>query len=207
MAQVAIVIPLMRPHRIKPVVDSIAETTEDYRIVVVATGKCADAARDLPVMLVEDEGGTYPVRINKGFAATDERYVMLAADDLRFYPGWFEAVMRAMEPIDGVVAVNDLHNPAGVHFATSRTYVDTFGGTGDNIPGVVLCEQYTHCWCDDEFRNVAGHRGRFAYANDAIVEHLHVGNHKAPDDAVYQMGAAAMSHDLAVYTSRQHLWQ
>jgi hypothetical protein len=207
MAQVAILIPLMRPHRIRPVVDSIAATTADYRVVVVATGECADAARELPVTLIEDEGGTYPARINLAFRSTDEPYVMLAADDLVFRAGWLFAAMELMQDINGVVGINGLLGSEPVHYLVSREYINSVGGTGDGIPGVVLHEGYQHCFCDTEFMRVAQFRDRFAYATESIVEHLHYIPGKAPMDATYALGDSTMSQGSQLFASRQHLWQ
>ncbi len=203
---VAILIPLMRPHRIALVVQSIVDSTQSYSIVVVATGECADAARSLPVTLIEDDGGTYPVRINKAFHACTEPYVFLGADDLSFRAGWFESAMIKMNEVNGVVGINDLHNMAGVHFLVSRYYINECGGTGDGTPGVVLCEEFSHQYCDDELRHVAQYRNRWAFAKEAVVEHLHPGAGKAPSDPIYVMGNAAGAHDREVFMRRRHMW-
>ena len=206
MAEVAILIPLMRPHRLADVLASLEDSTTGYTVVVIATGECADVARESRCVLIEDEGGTYPVRINKGFAATTEPYVFLGADDIRFRTGWFDAAMSEMNHVHGVVAINDLHNGAGVHFLVDRTYVDELGGTGDGEPGVVLHEGYQHTYCDDELRHVAQFRDRFRFAGDAIVEHLHPGAGKAPTDETYAIGNATMGQGSAVFHARRHLW-
>ena len=206
-SKVAVLIPLMRPHRLADVLRTLAESTTDYLAVVIATGECATVAKELGgCLLIEDEGGTYPVRINKGFAATKEPYVFLGADDISFRPGWFEAAMIEMHNVHGVVAINDLHNGAGVHFLVERDYVDTLGGTGDGEPGVVLHEGYLHTYCDDELRHVAQSRDRFRFARDAIVEHMHPGAGKAPTDDTYAVGNATMSQGSEVFHERRHLW-
>ena len=208
MSQVAVLIPLMRPHKIAPLVANIAETTSDCEIIVIATGECADATRDLPVVLVEDEGGTWPQRINAGYKFTNASYIMTGADDLLFHPDWFQAAMRAMDRFpnsSGVVAVNDLHNKAGTHFVMARSYIQEFGASGDG-PDTLMCEEYAHQYCDDEIRSVARKHERWAIAEDSVVEHLHVGAGKAPMDETYRIGEATASQGLAVYSSRAHLW-
>jgi hypothetical protein len=140
------------------------------------------------------------------YRETNEPYVFLAADDLAFRAGWFSAAMRVMEQVNGAVAVNDLHNMAGVHVLMARSYVETMGGTGDGIPGVVCCEEYLHAYVDDELRAVAQSRGRWGFAKDAIVEHLHVGAGKAPNDSTYELGGSTMAQGLAMLQSRSHLW-
>ncbi len=200
----------MRPHRLAAVVDSIAGSTSDYRIAVIAaTGPCADAAKELPVDLIEDSGGTWAQRINKAFAACTEPFFMTGADDLAFRPGWFEAALIALNqiPDGGVIAVNDLHNLGGVHFIFDRRYLDSIGGVIDQPPGVVCCESYVHSYVDDEIRTTAIYHNRWGgVVRDSVVEHLHCGAGKAPHDAVYAAGEASMSQGHAMYTSRAHLW-
>ena len=206
MSQVAVLIPLMRPHRIAPVVQSIQESTTDYHIVVIATGECADAARELPVTLLEDDGGTWPKRINRGYELTTEPYVLTAADDLEFRSGWFEAIERAMPNADGVAAVNDLHNMAGVHFVLGKKYIQEFGCI--DAPGTIAHGGYEHSYVDDEIRATAiSHDRWLGVITDSVVEHMHVGRGKAPMDEIYRIGEASMSQGYALYTSRAHLWQ
>jgi hypothetical protein len=198
----------MRAHRIASVVQSIAESTEDYSIVVIAaTGECADAAKELPVTLLEDSGGTWPQRINAGYRITNEPYIFTGADDLAFRPGWFQAAMRVMETIDGVVAVNDLMNMAGVHYLISKNFIETIGGVIDQPPGVIACESYTHQYVDDEIRATAIFRNRWGgVVRDSIVEHLHPGLGKSESDLTYQIGEASGSQGYQVFQSRAHLW-
>lgn len=201
MSQLAILIPLMRPHRIAPLVENIQETTEPCNIVVIATGECADAARDLPVTLIEDEGGTYPIRINRAFHETTEPYLFLGADDLVHEPQWFENAMRVMEQGYSVVATNDRYNAAGVHFLVERGYINSFGGYRDG-QGDVLYPKLAHCYCDDALRETAKHRGKFAHATDAFVAHR-----RESGDPIYELGGASMSSDHDIYVGNPDLWQ
>lgn len=202
----------MRPQNLAKVVDSIVESTDDYRIVVIAEkGECADAAKSLgTVEVLEDTGGTWAQRINHGFRWTTEPYIFTAADDLRFTPGWFPAVMREMDKFpgsSGCIAVNDLLNPNGVHFVIARSYVNSLGGCLDE-PGVVCHEGYRHAYVDDEVRATAIFHDRWGgVVKDAIVEHMHPGIGKAPTDEIYKIGEASMTQGLQVYASRAHLWQ
>ena len=207
MSQVAILIPTMRANRLPDVVRTIEESTDDYRIVVIATGECADVARTLPVTLIEDDGGTWAQRINHGVRETTEQFLFTGADDLAFRPGWFEAALRALDQFPnavGLVAVNDLHNAAGVHFLFHRDYVTEFGCIDE--PGVLCHEGYRHSYIDDEIRATALSHDRWSIARDSIVEHLHAGAGKAPHDDVYTIGAESMPQGLALFQSRAHLW-
>lgn len=205
--RVAVLIPLMRAHRIAGLVQNIRETTPDCHIVVMATGECADATRTLGVSLLEDNGGTWAQRINAGYVVTTESHLFTGADDLLFHDGWFEAAMRVMETVDGVVAVNDLYNTAGVHYLVSRNYVQTLGGCVGE-PGVVCHEGYKHSYVDDEIRATAQFHGRWGgVVQDAVVEHLHPGAGKGDLDDVYRIGEASMPQGKELFASRAHLWQ
>lgn len=210
-SQVAVLVPaLNRAHRVVPLLASIAEATDvEHSVVFAASDQpTIDELDRLGARYHRDGGGTYPQRINRLFGLTTEPYVFLGADDLSFRVGWFQAALRVMETIvgGGVVAVNDLHNGAGVHFLVSRGYVNELGGCVGE-PGVVLHEGYQHAYCDDEIRHTAAARGRFAHARDAVVEHLHPGAGKAPSDETYRLGESSMHQGLALFQSRKHLWE
>lgn len=208
MAQVGIIIPLMRPHRIAPVVQSIQESTTDYHIIVLATGECAEACKDLPITLIDDGGGTFPQRINRGYRASQEPFITTGADDVAFLSGWFEAAMRTMATLpngSGVVGINDCYNAIGNHFVIARDYVETLGGVMDE-PGVTMCEEYQHQYCDDDLRATAIFHGRWAMSMESRIEHLHVGAGKSEMDAVYAAGEATSAQGRAVFMSRAHLW-
>ena len=209
MSDVAILIPTMnRPHRMAPLLQSIAEATDIPHRVIFACNdqETVDELDRLGAWYDRDEGDTYAVRINRLFNLTTEPQVFLGADDLAFRAGWFQAAMIVMETINGVVAVNDLHNMAGVHFLVSRDFVNTLGGCIGE-PGIVCHEGYRHAYVDDELRATAMSHGRWGIAKDAVVEHLHPGAGKAPSDEIYRIGEASMSEGLAVFQSRAHLWQ
>lgn len=212
MSQVAILVPVLnRPHRIQPLLENIVTaTTVPYRVMFAASDLPTVAELDrLGAAYLTDEGGTegtYAKRINRLYRATTEPHVFLGADDLSFRAGWFEAALDVMQQVDGVVAVNDLHNRAGVHFLVSRNYVETLGGCIGE-PGVVLHEGYLHAYCDDEMRATAMHHNRWAFAERAVVEHMHPGAGKAHHDETYATGEASMPQGHAVFTSRSHLWQ
>ena len=209
MSQVAIVIPLMRANKIAPLVENIAETTQDYETIVVATGECADAARDLPVTLVEDAGGTWPQRICAGYAVSQSNYLMTGADDIWFLPGWFEAALLTMNSLpngSGVIGINDCYNPIGNHFLMSKDYIETFGGAM-NEPGVPVCTAYQHQYADDDLRATAKFHGRWAMSMDSKIEHRHVGAGKADMDETYRIGEATAGQGYAIVHSRAHLWE
>lgn len=208
---VAILVPILnRPHRIEPLLRNIAEATPEPHSVHFAASDepSLSELRRLNAAYIQDDGGTYPERINALARITSEPFLMCAADDYAFRLGWLPEMLRVMEQFpnsSGIVFANDLYNAAGTAVMVARSYVDELGGTADAL-GTVFHEGYIHSYCDDELREVAKHRNRCAYARDAIVEHLHVGNGKAPMDDTYRLGEASMSQGLSLFRSRSSLW-
>ena len=211
-AEVAILVPaLNRPHRVEPLLASIEAATNVEHTVIfgVSDQPTVDECERLKIQYVRDEGGeegTWPKRINRLYRQVDAPYIFTGADDLDFRSGWFEAALAVMQTVDGVVAINDLFNPNGVHFLISRNYIETLGCVIGEPPGTVCCELYLHCYVDDDLRWTAKSRNRFAFAGDSVVEHLHPGRGMAPPDETYAIGGATMTQGHQVFQSRSHLW-
>jgi glycosyltransferase involved in cell wall biosynthesis len=200
--ELAILVPVLgRPHRVRPLLNSIAEATAaDHRVLFLTDPKDA----------LEHElwavGGNYASKINAGVRVTDEPFVFLAADDLNFHPGWFENAKALLDGPVGVVGVNDLidrNRDHATHFLMARWYAQL--PTIDQEPGPVQ-EAYTHWFCDDELIATARNRGAYAYAEDSHVEHLHPMVGKADDDDTYRQGRQGWRLDRRLFNERQALW-
>jgi glycosyltransferase involved in cell wall biosynthesis len=213
---VAILVPVLgRPHRVRPLLDSIAaSTTRPHTVVFVCDSHDSDeiaaisaAERPGVRMLVVD--GNYARKINAAVRATTEPLVFTAADDLHFHPRWLERAAALMSDTVGVVGTNDLCSRrvmAGehsTHTLVARWYCEL--GTIDG-PGKLLHEAYPHEFCDDELVATAMHRGAYAHAHDSIVEHLHPDAGKAPVDDLYAARAGRMRVGRRIFRRRQHLW-
>jgi hypothetical protein len=153
--------------------------------------------------------GNYAAKINAGVWNTDEPLIFTGADDLDFHPGWLEAATAQLEDGIGVVGTKDLCNQRTVkgehstHSLVTREYAEQ--GTIDD-PGRLLHEGYEHEFVDDEFVQTAMHRGTYAHAGDAVVEHLHPSVGKAPTDALYARQRQRMAQGRRVYQRRRRLW-
>src|SRR5262245_55792386 len=152
--------------------------------------------------------GDYARKMNAGFEATSQKWVFLAADDIRFTPGWAD---RLPDDAD-VIATNDHANRQvmdglfGTHCFVRRRYVTEHGGSADG-PGVLLHEGYDHNFVDRELCGLARARGRFHYAADRIVPHLHFLTGKASRDRTYQKGLRHFRQDRELFLKRAHLWE
>lgn len=212
---VVVLVPMLhRAHRVEPLLETITSTAPEARVVFVCSPGDTDvlqAVADLEHITVPGPNpGDYARKINAGVRHTSEPLVFMAADDLKFHPGWLEAATARLDDGIGVVGTNDLGSKrvmAGQHSTHSlvtREYVDRFG-TIDQ-PGVALHEGYPHEYVDDELVQTAMRRNAWAFASDSIVEHLHPSWGKAPSDELYDQQGARMRAGYQLYRKRRRLW-
>lgn len=218
-SDLTVIIPVLhRPHNVTPLLDSLRSTVPGCRPLFVCSPDdrleheaIDEAGAERIVTPDRYPRGDYAKKINLGYRSTTEPLMFLAADDLRFHPGWFEAATRRLDDTVQVVGTNDLANRRTIdgdhstHTLVTRSYVDG-QGTIDG-PGKVLYEGYWHEFVDDEFVATAKHRGAYAHAVDSLVEHLHPMVGKAPSDALYALQDRRMRHGRREFRRRQHLWK
>lgn len=201
MTDVAVIVPVLgRPANAERVAASLAAATpaDAYRLVFVCTpGDDAEisAARategDVVVAPFELGPGDWARKINLGYRSTEEEFVFLGADDLRFWDGWLERALEvAGADAADVIGTNDRGNPQvqrgqlATHALVRRSYADERGTIDE--PGKILHEGYFHNWVDAELTETAVSRGRFAFARRSVVEHLHPNWRKAEMDDTYR---------------------
>ena len=219
-AEVAVLIPVLsRPSRVQPLVEALRACSPDvpcrpYFLVSPGDAAEEEAVRASGANLIKvtwpPGRGDYARKMNHGFAHTDELYVFLGADDLRFDPDWaVEAIAVQQETGACVVGTNDLGNPRVVsgehstHTLVHRGYGDC--GTIDD-PTRILHEHYHHQFVDDELVQTALSRDTYAHAHDAHVEHLHPNWGKAADDSTYRRGNRHFWADRNLFLQREKLW-
>lgn len=219
MNSTVILIPVLgRPHRIAPILESIAKATpEPHRILFICSPADyevhaaidAHGAERLTVGW-EPNRGDYARKINLGYRETVEPFMFLGADDLLFHPGWLPAAIRCVRARTGVVGTQDLANPRvlrrehSTHSLVVRAYVDEFGTIDE--PDKILHEGYWHEFCDDELVETAKHRDAWAFAAKSIVEHLHPMVDKMPTDPLYDQQKLRMHRSRPLLIQRRRLW-
>lgn len=214
--ELAILVPVLkRPHRARPLAESIRAATPDADIIWVPEPLVDDSEEHAAIVKADAPAirlatrGNYAQKINAAVEYTDHPYVFLGADDLHFHPGWFEAAKARISDTVGVVGTNDLCNRrviAGQHSTHSlvaRWYCEL--GTIDE-PGKLLHEGYEHEFVDDEFVETAKKRGAFVSETTAVVEHLHPMAGKAPMDELYSQQRRRMRSGRRVFHGRRPLW-
>lgn len=202
---------LGRPHRVEPLLASIAASTlRPCRVVFIADPDDVaeqEAVRTATGELLIVDGG-YAAKINAAVRSTDEPLLFLGADDLTPQPGWLEAATAAMAAGAEVVGVNDMiprrasRCGHATHFLVTRQYAERPALDGGRGP---LCEEYAHNFVDDELIATAKRRGVYTYAADALVRHDHPMSGGADDDT-YRKGRAAFHRDRKIFERRRRLW-
>ena len=81
-----------------------------------------------------------------------------------------------------------------------------YGGTFDGS-GAVFSEAYDHQWVDNEFLELAKRRGKWAFAERSVVEHLHPVWGLAEWDDTYNKAFRETTEDQALFARRQRLMQ
>lgn len=207
-----VLVPVLgRPHRVTPVLESIAATAPGARVLFIPDPDDEPELAALEAAGAEtlELAGGYAAKINAGVEATSEPLIFLGADDLDWQDGWLEAAMQPLGGPHHVVGVNDLipRRPArrrhATHFLITRAYAQR--PCADGTPGP-MSTVYHHSFVDDELIATAKHRKAYVYAPEARVRHLHPMAHTAPDDETYQRGRERFRLDRTLFYQRQHLW-
>lgn len=207
-----ILIPVLgRPHRVKPVLRSIAGTVSvPHRVLFICDPGDREQQHAIAMAggWMISPGGGYAAKIRAGVNATDEPLVFLGADDLEFRAGWLEAATARIAGGASVVGVNDLiprrrqRRGHATHFLMTRAYANL--PTIDGAPGP-LSGAYDHNFVDDELIATATSRGVYAYAADSHVRHDHPMT-GGQDDDTYRKGRAGFHADRTIFQGREHLW-
>lgn len=209
---------LGRPHRVEPLLDSIAENTStSHRVLFICDPDdfeqqraCHDAGVDVMLLRPIHPAGPYAAKVNAGCRASTESLIFLGADDLHFHEGWLEAALEHVDVGAQVVGVNDMisrridRRDHATHFLITRAYAEL--PTVDGRPGP-LHDGYSHWFVDDELTATAQMREVYAYARDSLVEHLHPMNGKAPMDATYERGERDARRDRRRWHARRPLFE
>jgi hypothetical protein len=213
--ETAVIVPVLgRPGNAAPFMASLAGSDAPlarvYAVADADDGETAQAWKEAGATVLTWHGpspGTFAQKVNIGYRATSEPWLLLSGDDVRFHPGWLDQAQAAARDGASVVGTNDLHNPrvtAGDHSPhplIRRAYVDEQGASWDG-PGIVAHEGYRHWFVDDEIVAAAKQRGAWVMAIHAKVEHLHPLWGLAADDETYQLGREHVEEDKVLFGER-----
>lgn len=216
--RVAVIVPVLnRPQNAAPFMRSLLASTGLAK-VYAACSEAADAEawRAAGATVVECEGTTFAEKVNEAYPWTDEPWVFLVGDDVRFHAGWLDHAQQTARATGAkVVGTNDLGNARVIagehatHILIARDYIDDIGASWDlagfdapSGPGVICHEGYQHWYVDDELITAAKQRGVWAPSLSSIVEHLHPYWGKADDDDTYRLGVKFRGKDKIRFMRR-----
>jgi hypothetical protein len=208
----AVVVPTMRPANAEPFMASLRASTETAAVYAVTDPESAPAWRSAGAEVLVGDEVSFAQRVNAGYRATDEPWLFLVGDDVRFHRNWLINAKLIASRRYHVVGTADLANPRvmsgehATHLLIRRSYVDDVGASWDG-PKVVCHEGYRHWFVDDEIVAAAQRRGVWAFARSSVVEHLHPLTGKADWDDVYEIGVTHKDADGELFRSRllEHL--
>lgn len=213
--EIAVIVPVIeRPQAAEPFMDSWRATTTGHSRVYAIYGlldytDTRWAWRQAGARTRGQHSSSYASKVNHAYGTTDEPWLLLVGDDVRFHEGWEEAALAAMGH-GGVISTNDGHRDdlhlLAVHPIFQRTYLDTLGATVDG-PGTLAYEGYHHAYVDQEWSYVARKRGMLHYAPDCLIEHLHPLWGKGEVDHIYELGNAHNDEDRELCVSRLEAWE
>jgi len=209
---VAVLVPVMRrPQNAAPFMRSLRASTGLATCYAIAHDDDRDTIQAWLAAGAEVISGdvtTFAEKVNYGYQHTEQPWLLLTGDDVRFRAGWLDHAAHVAETLHAdVVGTNDLANPAviagdhAVHPLVRRSYIDGMGASWDG-PGVVAHEGYRHWFVDNEIVTAAKQRGVWQMALGSIVEHLHPYVGKAETDDVYALGESTAKADEEVFRAR-----
>lgn len=170
-----------RPEMAETTVRSILATTKGHEVEIVVsidddqeTLRRMEALEDHGLSIdYEDELRGCSRAWNDALWLSTGDPVVLAADDLVFQPGWLDAALAQMAEFPdgwGFVGFNDgqgLGPDLSTHYMVSKRLIrEAFGG-------VIAWECYRHSFNDCEANARAKRAGRYAWCEQAHVQHTH----------------------------------
>jgi len=212
--ETAVIVPVLgRPGNAVPFMESLkASGAPLARVYAVASpGPDTDAWLEAGAVVIPWNGpppGTFAEKVNLGYLHTDEPWLFLTGDDVKFHPGWLDQAQAAARDGADVVGTNDLHNPRTTagdnspHPLIRRAYVDERGASWDG-PKTVAHEGYRHWFVDQEIVDAAKQRGAWTMAFHSKVEHMHPLWGLAEDDDTYRLGQSHVEADKALFRARR----
>lgn len=208
---IQVIIPTYGRPEVIPVRDAEIVATpgaEPLFVVHESDLKSLKAVRELGADYVVDTQPPSGVNAaNAGYRAVVTEWFVLSQDDIKHHHNWLaEALLTAMKTGAKVVGLNGNGGTGhAVAWLIHRPYVQEHSlSIGE--PNVIFNPGYTKNYADNELNDTAKARGVFAFSENSFAEHLHPGFNKSALDDTYMRPEADLGKDLALFTSRRHLW-
>lgn len=147
---------------------------------------------------------------NAGYWEATADWVVIGQDDFVWHEGWLDEALSVQEETGAkVIGFNDGYDKRNfehsVGWLVDREFVEDFS-LAVGFPNVIFFPHYKKNFSDNELCDTARDRGVWAYAKNAILEHMHPSFNKADNHPTYTNLDAHLSVDRELYDSRKHLW-
>ena len=195
MEQVSIIIPIIRPESAERCVAAIKENAglpiDQYEIV-----------SDMDV-----HGVGCPKMVEKLTKKTKYDLVMFLGDDTEPEKDFLKHATQSMNELPdgwGVVGLNTQDDRVEngnkiAHWLAHKKMIKHIQG------GSFFPNEYKHCWCDNELKDIADELGRWVWCEKSRIKHNHPINQTAEYDEGYQKAYSGNSttHDYKTYCDRK----
>lgn len=210
MTKLAVVVPTVnRAGMLEALVANIhAATATKHRVYLVMETDDQESIRvaeRLDTIDVIGEFGSNATAVNGGYWAATEPFLALLNDDVVCHPGWDTAALAYMSDTIHIVGLNQGDGRCTSFSMIRRAFIEEHSGVFDK-PNT-LYHEYVSQYPDTEFSEYAKHRGVWADAPDALIEHMHwvfgKGDVNHPN---YQKAIRTHDGDHAAFVERCRQW-
>lgn len=160
---VSVIIPVVRPDKAKRCIEALNLHCPGVEIVTE----------------VDSAGVGCPMMVEMLTKKTSRQKVMFLGDDTIINAGALQNALKKMETLPDGWGVVGLHTKPGndhAHWIADKRILDFIPG------GNFFSTEYNHCYGDDELKDIAIEQDRWAFADDALVDHDHPINHGVGDE-------------------------
>ena len=211
-----VLVPVLgRPQNVQPLVESFLKTASqmDEMHFLCTPGDdrqiaaCEKSGQNVMVVEWPARKFDYARKMNDGFRSTERDFLLLAADDVTFMPGWRDAALACAGEY-GVIGTNDMasaHVKSGrssTHPLVRRSYIEVYGGSYDG-PGWLIHEGYDHNFSERELVELAQKRGQWVFCKNSVIKHRHPLWKTEEWDDTYRKAMKNFQRDFRLFNTRR----
>lgn len=183
MEKISVIIPIIRPDKAKKAINAVLQNCPGAELVTE----------------YDEQGIGCPAMVERLVSRASHNLILFLGDDTEIQPGAMQAALDKMRELPdgwGVVGLNTDKGKPWAHWLADKRMLDL---TPDHQ---FFSTAYKHSYCDDELKDIAEERGRWAWAENALVKHDHPGNGSDVDEH-YQYGLDNLESDMVTYYRRK----
>lgn len=211
-----VLVPVLgRPQNVAPLVESFLATASPLDEIhflcspedTEQIAACEKSGQRVHVMGWPARKFDYARKMNYGFRETERDFLLLAADDVTFMPGWRDALMECVGSF-GVIGTNDMASAyvmsgrSSTHPLVRRSYIEVYGGSYDG-PGTLIHEGYDHNFSERELVELAQKRGQWTFCKGSVIKHRHPLWKTEEWDDTYRKAMHNFQRDFQLFNRRR----